>query len=122
MASRILVVDDELHTREICADFISTENEFEVETAGNGKEALEILEREFLDRFESIFVIGGGQVYSESIFFPECKKIYLTQISQELGCDTFFPASFKNIFRLTSQTPERQENSLSFSFQEYSRI
>lgn len=40
---RILIVDDELHTREICSEFLTIDGEFEVEIATNGKEALEML-------------------------------------------------------------------------------
>ena len=39
---RILVVDDEVGTREVCADFLS-ESGFELETATNGVEALSLL-------------------------------------------------------------------------------
>ncbi|MBI4218462.1 MAG: response regulator, partial [Elusimicrobia bacterium] len=40
----VLVVDDELHTREICADFLS-ESDFDVDAVGSGREALEFLSR-----------------------------------------------------------------------------
>ena len=40
---------------------------------------------------ESVFVIGGGQIYSQAISLPECQKLYLTMIEDSTECDTFFP-------------------------------
>jgi len=43
------------------------------------------------DRFESNFVIGGGNVYEQAIRHPECKEVLLTEICEDFECDTFFP-------------------------------
>jgi diguanylate cyclase len=40
--AKLVVVDDEPHIREICADVLSSEG-YEVATAGNGREALSLL-------------------------------------------------------------------------------
>ena len=46
-----------------------------------------------LDQFandpRSLFVIGGAQVYQESL--PLCQRLYLTEIQQSFTGDTFFP-------------------------------
>lgn len=41
---------------------------------------------------ESVFVVGGGQIYSEAIKIAVCDELILTQIERSFGCDTFFPA------------------------------
>ena len=40
---------------------------------------------------ESVFVIGGGQIYTEAIKLPECSKLYITEVDDTTACDTFFP-------------------------------
>lgn len=42
-------------------------------------------------KIESVFVIGGGQIYSQAISLPECQKLYLTVVEDSTACDTFFP-------------------------------
>lgn len=40
---------------------------------------------------ESVFVIGGSQIYNNTIQDKRCQKIYLTEVDREYECDTFFP-------------------------------
>ena len=46
---------------------------------------------------EEIFVIGGGQIYSQAIKFAD--KLYLTLVEGEYEADTFFPdySDFKKV-------------------------
>lgn len=46
---------------------------------------------------ETIFIIGGAQVYAELL--PSCDGLYLTQIKAEYEGDTFLPA-FEPLFTL----------------------
>lgn len=42
---------------------------------------------------ESIFVIGGQEIYEMAIKDPRCTKIYVTEFKENFGpCDRFFPA------------------------------
>ncbi len=55
---------------------------------------------------ETIFIIGGAQVYAELL--PSCDGLYLTQIKAEYEGDTFLPA-FEPLFTLKEileTTPE----------------
>ena len=55
-------------------------------------EAFHILEeKEIKNQWESIFVIGGEQIFNEAIKKPACHKIYVTHILGSFQCDTFFP-------------------------------
>eukprot|EP00775_Hariotina_reticulata_P006877 gene6877-7093_t len=40
---------------------------------------------------ETVFVIGGGQVYQEAVSSDRCSVIHLTKVDAEPACDTFFP-------------------------------
>lgn len=48
--------------------------------------AAEIAAKQSLDE---VFVIGGGQVYTQSL--PLAHKVYLTRVHREIGGDAFFP-------------------------------
>jgi len=67
----VLIVDDELHTREICCDFLE-EGQFKVESASNGKEALEILSKK------------NFQILLSDIQMPEMDGIDLLKESRRL--------------------------------------
>lgn len=48
-----------------------------------------------------IFIIGGAQIFEESLSEPfrqYCKQIYLTRISSKFDCDVFFPSPTPDIF------------------------
>jgi dihydrofolate reductase len=66
------------------------------------------------DVIERVFVIGGGQIYSEALQHDSCRFVYMTRILQPdfADCDTFFhipPYQFERL----SQTEEM--NLLSFA-------
>lgn len=44
-----------------------------------------------LENIESVFVIGGQQLYEEAIKHDKCEKLIITEINKEYDCDTFFP-------------------------------
>jgi dihydrofolate reductase len=58
---------------------------------------------------ERIFVIGGGEIYRQGIAMPECRRLYLTRVEGEYGCDAFFPAIGREFERI--EASERQEDS-----------
>lgn len=66
--------------------------------------ALEVLAR--LSYVESIFVIGGQEIYELAIKDPRCAKIYVTEFKGDFGpCDRFFP-QIPTSFALTSHRHE----------------
>ena len=40
---------------------------------------------------DDIYVIGGGQLYAETIIHPKLEKLYLTYIDGDFDCDVHFP-------------------------------
>lgn len=70
---------------------------------------------------EKIFVIGGGQIFEETINLPECHKIHVTHILNSFECDTFFPQiPSKFVSRKTSS--HFCDNNVEFYFSEYTVV
>ncbi len=69
---------------------------------------------------QEIFVIGGGQIYTQAIAHPLCSKIYLTQIHHNFNCDIFFP-DYSDFSEMRSLPPQK-ENGLEFSFKVFERV
>lgn len=60
--------------------------------ASSLEDAMQLVEsHDVSSRIESVFVIGGGQVYQEAVASDHCSAIHLTQIDADYECDTFFP-------------------------------
>ena len=85
------------------------------------EQALELLAKGTLAKtVESVYVIGGAQIYQQAIVHKECHNIYLTQILHSFDCDTFFPP-FTDYFQHEASSPRYVENEISCLFVEYSR-
>ena len=89
--------------------------------AGGLEQALALPAEETLSKIvESVYVIGGAQIFEQAIVRQECRKIYLTQILRSFDCDTFFPP-FTDHFQHEVSSPRYVENEISCLFAEYSR-
>ncbi len=64
------------------------------------------------------FIIGGGQIYQESLF--QADKLYLTLIDQTFPADTFFP-QYKHIFTKKIFEKKHQSEDYSYTFLELER-
>lgn len=69
---------------------------------------------------ETIFVIGGRQIFEEAMKYPQCQKIYLTQVLTVSDCDTFFP-DFQELFEEQSRSVQHNEGPISYYFAEFHR-
>ncbi|KAK8790577.1 thymidylate synthase [Blastocystis sp. subtype 4] len=69
---------------------------------------------------ESVFVIGGGQIYSQAISLPECQKLYLTMIEDSTECDTFFPEIPLEFTKIKESEPIEEKGTV-YRFTEYDR-
>lgn len=67
---------------------------------------------------EEVFVIGGGEIYSQALPFTD--RIYLTQIHQNFAGDAYFPEFDRSIFKLltkvTNQSNSPKNPGLNFDF------
>lgn len=66
---------------------------------------------------ESIFCIGGSQLYSNMIKDERCKKLYITHIYNSFECDSFFP-NYSNDFKIIKESEKQLTNDISYSFKE----
>uniref|UniRef100_A0A3B1JK38 dihydrofolate reductase n=1 Tax=Astyanax mexicanus TaxID=7994 RepID=A0A3B1JK38_ASTMX len=79
------------------------------------------------DLIETIWVIGGTEVYREAMEHPWCDLIYLTDIMADFDCDVFFPDFDRNIYRKQSRFPGvpheiQEENGIKFQFQVFKKM
>ena len=95
-----------------------------VHVMGSLDSALALLsDGELAAQVENVFVIGGGQVYRESMESPLLTAIHLTQVESEAECDTFMPPVDASRFRLWAAAPPRRdaEGAPRYSFLCYTR-
>ncbi|HHH50338.1 MAG TPA: type 3 dihydrofolate reductase [Saprospiraceae bacterium] len=71
---------------------------------------------------EEVFIIGGGEIYQQSM--PYLDKIYLTEVDLELKGDTHFPKLDNKEWKLISEVhhPADDKNDFAFSFKVLERI
>jgi dihydrofolate reductase len=65
-----------------------------------------------------VFVIGGGQVYTEAVHHPECGQIFVTEIVQNIECDTFFP-KIPRYFEKCDESTIEQFNGIQYRYVSY---
>lgn len=58
-------------------------------TASSLDSALSIIDKR--NDINEVFIIGGEQLYNQTITDKRCDKVYLTEIEEDYECDTFFP-------------------------------
>lgn len=64
------------------------------------------------------FIIGGGQIYTESIV--KADKLYITHVDATLDADTFFPTIDSSWKKVSEEKHEKDtENEYSFILTEY---
>lgn len=64
---------------------------------------------------ETVFIIGGGQIYKEAISHEYCNLIYMTQLEETYSCDIFFPP-IPHSFEVVSSSEKMNENGTEFKF------
>ena len=74
---------------------------------------------EICPKDEDIFVIGGGEIYQQSIAIAD--KIELTRVHSTFEADTFFPEIDTTIWELVQEEfhPKDEKHLFDFSFQTY---
>ena len=68
---------------------------------------------------ESVFCIGGGQLYSAMIAHQQCSGILVTRVFSNFECDSFFP-KYDHLFCQQKGTNKQiAKSGLEFEFQEW---
>ncbi|MBA0623526.1 hypothetical protein Godav_008984, partial [Gossypium davidsonii] len=107
-------------TRSQSSDITTGEN---VVICGSIPSALELLaEDPYCFSIEKVFVIGGGQIFRETLNAPGCEAIHITEIGTSIECDTFIPSIDLSCFQLWYSSKPLEENNVRFSFATYVRV
>ena len=79
------------------------------------------LEKAAALNFKEIFIIGGGEIYKQSIAIAN--RIYLTKVHTEIDGDTFFP-DLNNDWKMISNRDFKsdEKNKFDHSFQIWERV
>lgn len=70
---------------------------------------------------EDIFIIGGGEIYTQSILFAD--QLDITRVHHSFDADVYFPEIDPEIWELTSETynPKDEKHLFDYSFQTFVR-
>jgi dihydrofolate reductase len=68
----------------------------------------------------AMFVIGGGTIYAEAIQHPQCRRIYLTEVRGDFGCDTFL-APFADDWNRSAELGCGEHEGIGYRFVQYDR-
>jgi dihydrofolate reductase / thymidylate synthase len=60
------------------------------------------LNKNYKDKNQNVFIIGGAQLYNEAINHPNTRELFITEIYKNYECDTFFPKIEQDKFKITS--------------------
>ena len=67
---------------------------------------------------DTIYIIGGAQIYTEAL--PLCTELYLTLVDDEPEADVFFP-EYEHLFKLVEKSEKQTENDILFHFTKWLR-
>ncbi|KAE8668146.1 Bifunctional dihydrofolate reductase-thymidylate synthase [Hibiscus syriacus] len=107
-------------TRSGSFDIATAEN---VVICGSMTSALELLAASpYCLSIEKVFVIGGGQIFRESLNAAGCDAIHLTEIETSIECDTFMPSIDSSVFQPWYSSFPQVENNIRYCFATYVRV
>ena len=88
------------------------------------EDALSLLgSSEYVEKVESGFVIGGGQIYKEALSSSLCRAVHLTEVNGDFACDTFLPKINTEVFKLwgASRLQRDTKSAVTYRFTTYVR-
>ena len=72
------------------------------------------------NKFDNVWIIGGSQLYKESLDNELIDTIYATEIEKEYKCDAFFP-EIGNTFKLKQSSSVCFENEVIYNYKIYEK-
>ena len=82
------------------------------------EKAMEYAKTRINDYDPEIFVIGGGEIYKQSL--NKMDTVYLTRIHKTIEGDAYYPEISENLFKLSAQ--EDRSEPVAFSFLTYKKV
>ena len=94
----------------------NSDKQYDIELASGLKEALNTLGSE-----KEIFVIGGGEIFKQSMDLAD--TIYLTLVNTTIEADVFFPEIDKSKFVLVWEEEHKadEKNKFDYTFQKFEK-
>ncbi|XP_031720583.1 dihydrofolate reductase [Anarrhichthys ocellatus] len=79
------------------------------------------------DLIETIWVVGGTQVYEDALKHPWCDLVYLTDVMADFDCNIFFPEFDTELFKEQEGFPDvptgiQEENGIKYRFQVFKKV
>ncbi|KAM6936848.1 dihydrofolate reductase-like [Xenentodon cancila] len=79
------------------------------------------------DMIETIWIVGGKQVYEDALKHPWCDLIYLTDVMADFDCDVFFPEFDRELFKVQESFPDvpteiQEDNGIKFKCQVFKKV
>lgn len=110
LSTKLNTVPDHAHF--LCQDFESA--------------ALLAAQPPLADLIETIWVVGGVQVYKDALKHPWCDLVYLTDVMAEFDCDVFFPEFDRELFKEQESFPNvpcgiHEDNGIKYKCQVFKR-
>ncbi len=72
------------------------------------------------DETETLYVVGGGQIYSLAVELEACRELILTRIHKTFTCDAFFP-EYETRYECSEQIGGGEHKGLRYSIERWSR-
>jgi dihydrofolate reductase len=69
---------------------------------------------------ETLYVVGGGQIYSLAIALEACEELILTRIHKRYACDAFFP-EYENNYDLYEKLGDGEHDGVAYTFESWRR-
>jgi dihydrofolate reductase len=100
---------------------ITKQVDWTAENVETAKDLSEALQKAGKTNCKEIFIIGGGEIYSQSIGLAD--KLYMTRVHIELDADTFFPAIDESVWELKHNLDFEadEKHAFAYSFQVWER-
>lgn len=95
----------------------NSDKQFDIDVVGSLESALDVLKD-----FETVFIIGGGEIYKQAL--PITEVVYRTLVHTQIDGDTFFPELDSNEFKLVWEEKHLadEKNKFDYTFQKFERL
>lgn len=95
----------------------NSDKQFDIDVVGSLESALDVL-----NDFETVFIIGGGEIYKQAL--PITEVVYRTLVHTQIDGDTFFPELNSKEFKLVWEEKHLadEKNKFDYTFQKFERI
>ena len=120
LPNRLNVIISSKMTKENC-DCSENANDDDIMFCNSFDDAVELLIKEYSDKLENIYVIGGNQIYQSSLSSKYLNsdmfyRIYLTRVFSEVECDTFLePENFLDPFVKLTEIKDKDNFNVEFN-------